>query len=67
MDEYQREIEKKLIKKCQKCMEDFFQRNPGTAFNYFECERCQTGREVHNLERNSKWDSVPFATSKWCK
>lgn len=67
LDEKLVEREKELTKKCQKCVDSYLKRNPGMPFNYQSCERCNIGREVHNLERNSKWDSAPFATSKWGK
>lgn len=67
LDEHRDKRERELIKKCQMCVDSYLKRNPGMPFNYQRCERCDIGRENHNLERNTKWDSAPFATSKWGK
>ena len=61
----EKEIELNAI--CTECLEGFSKRNPGCMFPYGRCERCSTGRELHNLEKGSAWDNAPFASTKWGK
>lgn len=68
MTELQRKQENELIRVCQKCVDEFFERNPiGVPFDYRKCERCANGVKAHKLEEKSKWDSAPFASTKWGK